>query len=62
MSLASERSRPSFRIGRGHSNVHTTLNVYTQPMQGSLRVAVTKVSDQLFSNCSVAEKWKVVTH
>ena len=46
----------------GHSNVHTTLNVYTQVMQGSLRLAVTKVSDQLFSNCSVAEKREPVIH
>ncbi len=33
----------------GHSNVQTTLNVYTQVMQDSLRVAAEKVGTELFS-------------
>src|ERR1700704_3582991 len=34
----------------GHSNVDTTLNVYTQVLDGSLRVAVDKVGGELFTN------------
>src|SRR3954453_20090001 len=33
----------------GHANVDTTLNVYTQVLDGSVREAVQKVSDQLFT-------------
>ena len=46
----------------GHSNVSTTLNVYTQVLPDSLRVAVDKVGHQLFSNCSVSENRVLVTH
>jgi integrase len=33
----------------GHANVDTTLNVYTQVLDGSLRAAADKVGDELFS-------------
>jgi hypothetical protein len=33
----------------GHANVDTTLNVYTQVLDGSLREAVDKVSSELFN-------------
>jgi integrase len=33
----------------GHTNVDTTLNVYTQVLDGSLRAAVNKVADELFT-------------
>jgi hypothetical protein len=33
----------------GHANVDTTLNVYTQVLDGSLREAVDKVGGELFN-------------
>jgi integrase len=33
----------------GHANVDTTLNVYTQVLNGSLREAVQKVGNELFT-------------
>jgi hypothetical protein len=33
----------------GHANVDTTLNVYTQVLDGSLRDAVEKVGGELFT-------------
>ena len=33
----------------GHANVDTTLNVYTQVLDGSLREAVQKVGSELFT-------------
>ena len=33
----------------GHANVDTTLNVYTQVLDDSLRVAVEKVGGELFT-------------
>jgi hypothetical protein len=33
----------------GHANVDTTLNVYTQVLDGSVRAAVEKVSEGLFT-------------
>jgi hypothetical protein len=33
----------------GHANVDTTLNVYTQVLDGSLRAAVDKVGSELFT-------------
>jgi hypothetical protein len=33
----------------GHANVDTTLNVYTQVLDGSLRDAVDKVGGELFT-------------
>jgi hypothetical protein len=32
----------------GHANVDTTLNVYTQVLDGSLRMAVEKIGSELF--------------
>jgi hypothetical protein len=36
----------------GHANVDTTLNVYTQVLDGSVRHAVATIGDELFTNCS----------
>jgi hypothetical protein len=33
----------------GHANVDTTLNVYTQVLDGSLRAAVEKIGGELFA-------------
>jgi hypothetical protein len=33
----------------GHANVDTTLNVYTQVLDGSVRAAVEKIGDELFT-------------
>ena len=33
----------------GHANVDTTLNVYTQALEGAMRAAVEKVGDELFT-------------
>jgi len=33
----------------GHANVDTTLNVYTQVLDGALRTAVDKVGGELFT-------------
>jgi hypothetical protein len=33
----------------GHANIDTTLNVYTQVLDGSVREAVQKVGSQLFT-------------
>ena len=33
----------------GHAKVDTTLNVYTQVMDGALRVAADKVGEELFT-------------
>lgn len=33
----------------GHANIDTTLNVYTQVLDGSLRAAVEKIGDELFT-------------
>ena len=39
----------------GHANVDTTLNVYTQLLDGSLRAAADKISSELFSACLFAD-------
>ena len=33
----------------GHANIDTTLNVYTQVLDGSLRAAVDKIGTELFT-------------
>jgi long-subunit acyl-CoA synthetase (AMP-forming) len=33
----------------GHANVDTTLNVYTQVLDGSVRSAVATIGDELFT-------------
>lgn len=43
----------------GHSNVYTTLNIYTQVMPDSLRTAVSKVGNKLFADCSQPEEGRV---
>jgi hypothetical protein len=43
----------------GHANVDTTLNVYTQVLDGSLRAAPEKVGSELFTivhNSELAER------
>jgi len=46
----------------GHSNVYTTLNVYTQVMDGSLRAAVNKVGEELFSIVQFGKGGSELTH
>src|SRR5207249_10671105 len=46
----------------GHSNVDTTLNVYTQVLDGSLRAAVEKVGGELFTIVHQPEKAVALTH
>ena len=40
----------------GHANVDTTLNVYTQVLDGSLRDAVEKIGGELFTIVHKTEK------
>ncbi len=42
-------SGPRFAQLLGHTKVDTTLNVYTQVLDGALRAAATKVGDELFT-------------
>jgi integrase len=50
-SWSHERGVPGKVVAQlmGHANVDTTLNVYTQVLDGSVREAVQKVGDQLFT-------------
>jgi integrase len=50
-SWSHERGVPGKVVAQlmGHANVDTTLNVYTQVLDGSVRDAVQKVGDQLFT-------------
>ena len=45
----------------GHANVDTTLNVYTQVLDGSVRAAVEKIGDELFTIVHRPEKATAVT-
>ena len=45
----------------GHANVDTTLNVYTQVLDGSVRDAVEKVGGELFTIVHKADKAAAVT-
>ena len=45
----------------GHSNVDTTLNVYTQVLDGSARAAVEKIGDELFTIVHRPEEADAVT-
>ena len=45
----------------GHANVDTTLNVYTQVLDGSVRGAVEKIGDELFTIVHRPEKANAVT-
>jgi integrase len=45
----------------GHANVDTTLNVYTQVVEGSVRAAVEKIGDELFTIVHRPEKADVVS-
>ena len=40
----------------GHANIDTTLNVYTQVLDGSTRMAVEKVGGELFTIVHQPEK------
>ena len=46
----------------GHSNVDTTLNVYTQVLDGSVRDAVEKIGKELFTIVHKPEGTTPVTH
>jgi hypothetical protein len=46
----------------GHANVDTTLNVYTQVLDGSLRAAVDKVGGELFTIVHWPEEVGAQTH
>jgi hypothetical protein len=45
----------------GHANVDTTLNVYTQMLDGSLREAVDKVGGELFTNARRRKRERPLT-
>jgi integrase len=45
----------------GHAKVDTTLNVYTQVLDGSVRAAVDKIGDELFTIVHRPEKVDAVT-
>ena len=55
--LASRRRRAAKVIAQlmGHANVDTTLNVYTQVLDGATRAAVEKIGDRLFT---IRAEWK----
>ncbi|MGH9202539.1 MAG: tyrosine-type recombinase/integrase [Vicinamibacterales bacterium] len=46
----------------GHANVDTTLNVYTQVLDGALRIAVDKVGGELFTIVHRPEEAGALTH
>jgi|SRR2546421_12167840 len=46
----------------GHVNIDTTLNIYTQVLDGSTRTAVEKVGDELFTIVHQPEKAGSLTH
>jgi integrase len=46
----------------GHAKVDTTLNVYTQVLDGSLRAAVAKVGSELFTIVHKPETGVELTH
>jgi integrase len=46
----------------GHANVDTTLNVYTQVLDGALRTAVDKIGDELFTIVHGAETSRPAVH
>ncbi|RPJ64360.1 MAG: hypothetical protein EHM24_23095, partial [Acidobacteria bacterium] len=46
----------------GHANVDTTLNVYTQVLDGSLRAAVDTVGSKLFTIVHNPENPGALTH
>jgi integrase len=46
----------------GHANVDTTLNVYTQVLDGSVRAAVEKIGDELFTIVHKPENDMTVTN
>jgi hypothetical protein len=46
----------------GHASVDTTLNVYTQVLDGSLRAAIDKVGSELFTIVHNSEGPGALTH
>jgi hypothetical protein len=46
----------------GHAKVDTTLNVYTQVIDGALRAAVDKVGSELFTIVHKPEMSGALTH
>ena len=54
-------TRQGGRTADGHANVDTTLNVYTQVLDGSVRDAVEKIGGELFTIVHRPEKAGAVT-
>jgi hypothetical protein len=59
--------RPSIQLWdyaqlMGHAKVDTTLNVYTQVIDGALRTAVDKVGSELFTIVRKSEMGAELTH
>ena len=46
----------------GHTNVDTTLNVYTQVIDGAARAAADRVGSELFTIVHNPEKARTLTH
>jgi integrase len=42
----------------GHSNVRTTLNIYTQVLQDSVKIAVSRIGEELFTLVHSGERAK----
>ena len=51
MFLAHDKGVPEKIVAElmGHSNVRTTLNIYTQVLQDSVKVAVNRIGEELFT-------------
>jgi integrase len=63
-SWAHEKGVPAKVVAQlmGHTNVDTTLNVYTQVIDGALRTAADKVGSELFTIVHNPEKASELTH
>jgi len=63
-SWAHSRGVPGKMVARlmGHANVDTTLNVYTQVLDGSMRDAAETVGNQLFRIVQKPEEAPNMTH
>ena len=46
----------------GHANIDTTLNIYTQVLDGSMRAAVNKIGAELFTIVHSPEGDEALTH
>ena len=63
-SWAHDRGVPGKVVAQlmGHANVNTTLNVYTQVLDGSVRTAADTIGNELFGIVQLPEKTKALTH